>query len=51
MLYNLLQEESNLSASDLYDIKWATSSLYSGGIDTVRITKALNRGSLIVIVS
>lgn len=42
MLFNLLQEESNLSVSDLYDIKWATASLYSGGADTVRITKAVN---------
>lgn len=50
MLSNLLQEESKLSASDLYDIKWATASLYSGGADTVRVTKALNRGSLIIIV-
>ena len=39
MLFDLLQEESDLSASDLYDIKWATASLYSGGADTVRIKK------------
>lgn len=37
MLLNLLQDESNLSASDIYDIKWVTASLYSGGADTVRI--------------
>ncbi|KAF8348622.1 cytochrome P450 [Amanita rubescens] len=34
MLLNLLQDESNLSASDIYDIKWVTASLYSGGADT-----------------
>ena len=37
MLSNLLRDESNLSDSDLYDVKWACASLYAGGADTVRI--------------
>lgn len=37
MLSDLLQDESNLSDSDLCDAKWASASLYIGGADTVRI--------------
>jgi len=34
MLSNLLRDESNISDSDLCDVKWASASLYSGGADT-----------------
>ncbi|KAF8635472.1 hypothetical protein AX15_000445 [Amanita polypyramis BW_CC] len=34
MLYKLLENESDLSEAELFDIKWATASLYSGGSDT-----------------
>lgn len=33
---NLLENEASLTADDIYNIKWAAGSLYSGGADTVR---------------
>lgn len=32
---NLLENEASLTADDIYNIKWAAGSLYSGGADTV----------------
>ena len=35
MLSNLLQDEHKLSDEEMFDVKWASASLYAGGADTV----------------